>query len=52
MLEALLLSEHGNDVLVEEPSELSLATRLEMERNIASKHVNLPGLACSRKEIR
>src|SRR5437762_1981689 len=43
VLGTLLLSKHGNEVLVEEPSELRGATRFEMERNSASKHVNLPG---------
>jgi hypothetical protein len=41
VLKALLFSEHGNYVLVEEPCELSSATGLEMEGNTASKHVNL-----------
>src|SRR5688572_7982991 len=41
VLEALLLSEHGDDVLVEEPGELFCTTGLEMEGNGTSKHVNL-----------
>src|SRR5436190_14898251 len=46
VLEALLLPKGGNDVLGEELGERRRVTRLEMERNTASKHVNLPGLAC------
>src|SRR5437867_5243306 len=43
VLEPLLFSKHGNDVLVEELGELRRATRLEMEGNTSSKHNNLPG---------
>src|SRR5437773_2690995 len=43
VLKALLLAEHGDDVLVDQLSELCRATGLEMERNTASKHGNLQG---------